>query len=80
MRNQVAGVVGSLCWFFIAEPLIPLLSKDASHYTIGSTASNLGGQMTSDALSFVPALLVLAAWAAVFLIAGVLVDRRRDVT
>jgi hypothetical protein len=36
--------------------------------------------MTDNPLGFVPALLVLAAWAAIFLAAGVLVDRRRDVT
>jgi hypothetical protein len=80
VRNQVAGVVGSLCWFFIVEPLIPLISDDAAKGTIGSAASSLGGATTDTALGFVPALLVLAAWAAVFLIAGVLVDRRRDVT
>jgi hypothetical protein len=80
VRNQVAAVVGSLCWFFIVEPLIPLLSDDASRYTIGSAAGNLGGAMNDHPLAFVPALLVLAAWAAIFLAAGVLVDRRRDVT
>jgi ABC-2 type transport system permease protein len=80
VRNQVAGVVGSLCWFFIVEPLIPLLSDDAARGTVGSAASSLGGATTDDALGFLPALLVLAAWAAVFLVAGILVDRRRDVT
>jgi hypothetical protein len=80
VRNQVAGVVGSLCWFFIVEPLIPLLSDDAAKGTVGSAASSLGGATSEDALGFVPALAVLAAWAAVFLVAGVLVDRRRDVT
>jgi ABC-2 type transport system permease protein len=80
VRNQVAGVVGSLCWFFIVEPLIPLLSDDAARGTVGSAASSLGGATTDDALGFLPALLVLAAWAAVFLVAGVLVDRRRDIT
>jgi hypothetical protein len=80
VRNQVAGVVGSLCWFFIVEPLIPLLSDDASKFTIGATAGNLGGQTTDNALAFLPDLLVLIAWAAIFLAAGILVDRRRDVT
>jgi ABC-2 type transport system permease protein len=80
VRNQVAAVVGSLCWFFIVEPLIPLLSDDASKFTIGATAGNLGGKTTDNALAFIPDLLVLAAWAAIFLIAGILVDRRRDVT
>ena len=80
VRNQVAAVIGSLCWFFIIEPLIPLLSDDASKFTIGSAAGNLGGQTTDNALAFVPDLLVLVAWAAIFLAAGILVDRRRDVT
>jgi ABC-2 type transport system permease protein len=80
VRNQVAAVVGSLCWFFIVEPLIPLLSHDASKFTIGATAGNLGGQTTDTALAFVPDLLVLVGWAAIFLVAGILVDRRRDVT
>jgi hypothetical protein len=80
VRNQVAAVVGSLCWFFIIEPLIPLLSDDASKFTIGATAGNLGGQTTDNALAFLPDLLVLTGWAALFLVAGILVDRRRDVT
>ncbi len=80
VRNQVAGVVGSLCWFFIVEPLIPLLSDDAAKFTVGQSASALGGATQGNVLGFVPALLVLAAWAVAFLVAGVLVDRRRDVT
>jgi ABC-2 type transport system permease protein len=80
VRNQVAAVVGALCWFFIVEPLIPLLSDKAARYTIGQSSATLGGATTSDALSFPVALITLLAWCAVFLVAAVLVDRRRDVT
>lgn len=80
VRNQVAGVVGSLCWFFVVEPLIPLISDDAAHFTIGQASSAVGGATNGGVLAFGPAVAVLVAWAALFVAAGVLVDRRRDVT
>jgi ABC-2 type transport system permease protein len=81
VRNQVAAVVGSLVWLFILEPLTPLASDELSKYTILNSASSLGlgGGYGDHTPNFVQALVALVLWTAVFVIAGVLVDRRRDV-
>lgn len=81
VRNQVAAVVGALVWLFILEPLAPLLSDAAADYLIGTAAAALGGGGTGTQgdLAFGIALLVLVGWTALFMLLGVLVDRRRDV-
>lgn len=80
VRNQVAGVVATLCWFFIVEPLIPLISDDAAKATVGQAASAVGGATQGNVLAIAPALAVLVVWAFVFVAAVVLVDQRRDVS
>lgn len=79
VRNQVAGVVGALVWLFVLEPLVSLISDDAVDYTVGSASGSAGGASTEDALSWTAGLGVLALWAVLFVVAGLLVDRRRDV-
>jgi ABC-2 type transport system permease protein len=81
LRNQVAAVVGSLVWLFILEPLIPLASDEVSKYGVLNSAGSLGigGGHQSDTPTFAGALAALVAWTAAFVVAGVLVDRRRDV-
>jgi len=79
VRNQVAAVVGALVWFFILEPLLPLIDERIADYTISGAASALGGGGADGGPSFAAAALVLVAWTAVFMLAGILVDRRRDV-
>jgi hypothetical protein len=78
LRNQVAGVVGSLVWLLILEPLLPLIADDLAKGSILNAAGTLGGAQ-SDELSWAGALLVLGVWAGVFVVAGLLVDARRDV-
>jgi ABC-type transport system involved in multi-copper enzyme maturation permease subunit len=80
VRAQVPAVIGTLIWFFILEPLIPLISDDVSKFTIGQTSSAVGGTSGDNTLAFGPAVAVLVAWAVIFMVIGVLVDRRRDVT
>lgn len=82
VRNQVAAVVGALVWFFILEQLVPLISSDAARFTFGqaSTAAGGSGQGIEGVLPWGAALGVVAVWALVFIVAGILVDRRRDVT
>jgi ABC-2 type transport system permease protein len=77
VRNQVAGVVGSLVWLFVLEPLTGLLGDDIIDYTIGSSSGVAAG--AEGDLGWGAAMAVLAAWAAAFVAAGLLVDRRRDV-
>ena len=78
VRNQVAGVVGSLVWLLILEPLLPLIDDALAKGSILGAAGALGGA-ESDEVSWAGALLVLGIWASVFVLAGLLVDARRDV-
>jgi ABC-2 type transport system permease protein len=80
VRNQVAAVVGTLVWFFVLEPLVPVISEDAGRFTINAAASALGGAHGDHLLGFGGAAATLATWAVVLVALGVLVDRRRDVT
>jgi ABC-2 type transport system permease protein len=79
VKNQVAGVVGALVWVFILEPLVGVIDEDLLGYTITTAAAVVGGTDAQNGLSFAGSVLVLAAWAAVFVAAALLVDRRRDV-
>jgi len=79
VRNQVAGVVGTLVWIFIAEPLTPLIWGKLRGYGVLNAAGAVGGSVTHDTLSWAGAIAVLAAWAAVFLAVALAVDRHRDI-
>jgi ABC-2 type transport system permease protein len=78
VRNQVAGVVGTLVWLLILEPLMPLIDDVLTKGSILGAAGALGGSQ-SDEVSWLGALLVLGIWTGVFMLAGLLVDARRDV-
>jgi cytochrome bd-type quinol oxidase subunit 2 len=78
VRNQVAGVVGALLWMFILEPLAPLISDGLVKFSVLNAAGAAGGGTAED-VSWAGGLAVLVAWAAVFVAAGLLVERRRDV-
>jgi ABC-2 type transport system permease protein len=78
IKNQVAGVVGALVWLLILEPLLPLIDDVLAKGSILNAAGTLGGA-NSDEVSWAGALLVLCVWAGVFVVVGLLVDRRRDV-
>jgi ABC-2 type transport system permease protein len=78
VRNQVAGVVGTLVWLLILEPLLPLIEEDLVKGSVLGAAATLGGS-APDEVSWSGALLVLVIWAGVFTIAGLVVDSRRDV-
>jgi len=71
-------VVGALVWMFVLEPLMPLIDDVLLKGSIIGAAGALGGA-NSDEVSWAGALLVLSAWAGVFMLAGLLVDARRDV-
>jgi len=76
----VAAVVGALVWLFILEPLVLALSSDTADYALLNALATTGSGASSDSgLSFGVAVLVLAGWASVFVMAGLLVDARRDV-
>jgi hypothetical protein len=79
VRNQVAGVVGALVWIFILEPLVGVIDQDLVGYTVLQAAGTVGGSDSDVSLSFGASVAALVAWALVFVVAGLLVDRRRDV-
>jgi hypothetical protein len=76
--SQVPAVIGTMVWLFILEPLSGLIDHIVK-YSVGQTATSLGGDTGGDVLPWGAAFLVMLAWAALFLIAAALVDGRRDV-
>jgi ABC-2 type transport system permease protein len=81
VRNQVAAVVGTLIWLFILEPLVAIASERVQAYGLlpSAAAVGVGGGHDSASPPFLGSLAALIGWAAVFVAAGLLVDRRRDV-
>lgn len=85
IRNQVGAIVGSLAYIFVVEQLIQVIpGVDTAVEKFGfnglTSALSLTTGDGSDTLSQVPAGLLLTVYAAIFLIAGAAVLRRRDVS
>ena len=86
IRNQVGAIVGSLAYVFVIEPLIgiiPGIEDSVSKYGLGGLSNSLQHTSTdnnSDLLGQVPAALLLAGYALVFVVVGIYFMRRRDVT
>jgi ABC-2 type transport system permease protein len=84
IRNQVGAIIGALGWIFLIEPLLGLIPgfEDVITKWFPSGAANAlaGTSETTDALGQVPAGLVLAAYAVLFVAAGLYVLRDRDVS
>jgi len=78
VRNQVFAVIALLVWVTILEPLTGLIDDRLPDYALGSTLTRVAQGGDQD-MGFGAAVLVLIAWAAVFLVAAALVDQRRDV-
>jgi hypothetical protein len=78
VKNQVASVVGALIWLFILSPALELIDEDLPNYTPlpAAGAADSGGDVE---IAFGTGVIVLAAWAALFVAAGLLLERRRDV-
>ena len=77
--KQVPAVVGTMVWLFILEPLSNLLDH-ISKFTIGQSATAIGGDNGGDLLPWGGAVAILIAWAVLLLLAAALVDQRRDIT
>lgn len=76
--RQVPAVIGTMVWIFILEPLSNLVGQ-VSKFTIGHTATSIGGETGGDVLPWGAACLVLLGWTAAFALSAALVDRRRDI-
>jgi hypothetical protein len=78
VKNQVAGVVGALVWLIILAPVLTLIDDWLVKTLILDAAAALGGS-GSEEVTTAGAALVLGVWAAVFVLAGLAFERRRDV-
>jgi hypothetical protein len=81
VRNQVAGVVGVLIWVTVLAPLLGLIDDRLPSYTtIIDAAAIVGGSGgDTDTLSWAGALAVLVAWALVFNVVAIVLEKRRDI-
>jgi ABC-2 type transport system permease protein len=77
--KQVPAVIATIVWIFVLEPLSGLVGS-ISKFTIGQSATSIGGDTGGDVLPWASAFAVLAAWTALFVVAAAVVDRRRDIT
>jgi ABC-2 type transport system permease protein len=86
VRNQVGAIVGALGWALLVENLltiIPTVGDWVQKYGLNGVTnalSNVESEVTGDVLSQAAGGALLLAYTAVFVIAGTLAMRRRDVT
>jgi ABC-2 type transport system permease protein len=86
VRNQVGAIIGVLVWLFVLEGLvglIPGIDEVVPKYGLNGVRAGLSGSDPNggmDVLGQLPAGLILAGYVVVFMIAGLILMRRRDVT
>jgi ABC-2 type transport system permease protein len=80
VARQVPAIIGTTVWLFVLEPLVDLVSHDATKFTIGQTSGAVGASQQGATLDWLPATLVLIGWTALFAVAAAVVDNRRDVS
>ena len=84
VRNQVGAIIGALGYLFLVEPLLGIIpgfdDVISKWFPSGAANAAAGTASSEDALGQLPAGLLLAAYAAAFLAAGIVVLRRRDVS
>jgi ABC-2 type transport system permease protein len=87
VRNQAGAIVVTLAVLYAIEPLLEILpgiGNAITTYGVGGLAGAAAGtpalRSGSHLLGPVPACLMLALYAAVFIAAGAVLVRRRDVT
>jgi len=84
LRNQVGAIIGALGWLFLVEPLLTIIpgfdDVISKWFPSGAANATAGTASSEDALGQVPAGLLLAAYAAAFLAAGIVIMRRRDIS
>lgn len=81
VRNQVAVVAGGLIWILMLENLGAALLKEAGRYLPGQAVHAMA--QTRDALKLLDpgsASVLMAAYAMLFVTAGLAIIRRRDIT
>jgi ABC-2 type transport system permease protein len=79
IRNPVIGVVFTLGWFFMFEPIIFGASTTVARWLPGMASGGLGRAPAAEVLAPGPAALVLSAIAAAVLVIGTGLLERSDV-
>ena len=84
IRNQVGAIIGALGWLFLVEPLLTIIPgfEDVltKWFPSGAATETAGTSGNEDALGQLPAGLLLAAYTALFIVAGIAAIRRRDIS
>jgi ABC-2 type transport system permease protein len=87
VRNQVGAIVGSLVYLFVLENLLTIakpLRDPVAKYGFGGVGNGLTGTGDPTAehppLDQVPAGLLLAGYCAIFLVIGIALMKKRDIT
>lgn len=84
VRNQVLAIVGLFAWVFVVEILIFQYLPGVGRFAPGAAGTAITGNTVGDSsvhlLSAPAGAALLAAYAGAFVLAGVLVVSRRDVT
>jgi ABC-2 type transport system permease protein len=79
VANQVAAVIGTLVFIFIAEPLITAASSSFGKFLFGDALATVGGNNADHQLAFGGAIAVSVAWTVGALAVAAFVDARRDI-
>ena len=86
VRNQVGAIIGGLVYMAVLEPLlgiIPTVGDWIQKYGLGGSSgalSHTNGANADNVLQQVPGGLLLAGYAVLFVVLGVLVTNRRDIS
>jgi ABC-2 type transport system permease protein len=84
IRNQVGAIIGALGWIFLVEPLLGIIPGFSDviqkWFPSGAVNETAGTSGLDDPLGQVAAGALLAAYAAAFVVAGIAVVRRRDIS
>jgi ABC-2 type transport system permease protein len=90
IRNQVGAVVGALVYIFVIEPIVGgvlslwnAVDNIMPRYSLGAVSnalSDVNADDSSDLLGQLPGGLLLALYAAIFLVIGFVLTQRRDIT
>jgi ABC-2 type transport system permease protein len=84
VRNQVAAIIGLFAWVFVVEILVFQYLPELGRYAPGAAGTAMTGDTVGDSsidlLSPPLGGALLAAYAAWFVLVGMMVIKRRDVT
>jgi ABC-2 type transport system permease protein len=80
VRHQVAAIVGALVWLLVGESLAEMFAPGAARFLPGHAASAMIEQATGGSqLPGSTGAVVLIAWVAAAIAAGVVAMQRRDI-